>query len=72
MAAYLEGWGQADFGVFNNIADKVSKVPDRIARGQRRQGMNIASIMLGSQDDIAKQSMRYINSVRCHRIRSIA
>lgn len=54
MAAYLEGWGQADFGVFNNIADSIKGALDGIAKASGDKGMNIASIMLGSQDDIAK------------------
>ena len=54
MSAYMEGWGQGDFSVFNSITDTIKGALDGIAKASGDKGMNIAGILLGSQDEIAR------------------
>ena len=60
MSAYMEGWGQGDFSVFNSISDSIKGALDGIAKASGDKGMNVASILLGSQDEIASA----VNEVR--------
>lgn len=60
MTAYMEGWGQGDFSVFNSISDSIKGALDGIAKASGDKGMNVASILLGSQDEIASA----VNEVR--------
>lgn len=53
MSAYMEGWAQGDFSVFNSISDTIKNALDGIAKSTGDKGMNVAGMVLGSQDDIA-------------------
>ena len=54
MTAYMEGWGQGDFSIFNSISDTIKSALDGIAKSTGNKGMNVASMVMGTQDDIAK------------------
>lgn len=51
--AYMEGWGQGDFSIFNSISDSIKNALDGIAKATGDKGMNVAALVLGSQDSIA-------------------
>jgi len=51
---YMEGWGQADYSVFNSIGDAIKGALDGIAKATGDKNMNVAAMVIGSQDDIAK------------------
>lgn len=57
---YMDGWGKADFSVFNSISDSIKGALDGIAKASGDKGMNVAGIVLGSQDEIAQG----INEIR--------
>ncbi len=54
MTAYMEGWGQGDFSIFNSISDTIKSALDGIAKATGDKGMNVAGMVMGSQDDIAR------------------
>jgi TP901 family phage tail tape measure protein len=63
--AYMEGWGQADFSVFNSIGDGIKSALEGIAKATGDKGMNVASLVMGSQDEIAQaiSEVRNLGSV---------
>ena len=54
MTAYMDGWGQGDFSIFNSISDTIKSALDGIAKATGNKGLNVASMVMGTQDDIAK------------------
>ena len=58
--AYMAGWGQGDFSVFNGIGSAIENAIKQINTSVGSKNTNIASIMLGSQAAIADA----INEIR--------
>ena len=51
--AYMAGWGQGDFTVFNGIGSAIENSLKQINAAAGSKNTNIATVMLGSQDAIA-------------------
>lgn len=51
---YMEGWSNGDFSVFNAIGDTIKGALEGIAKATGNKNLNVASMVLGSQDDIAR------------------
>jgi TP901 family phage tail tape measure protein len=55
MLSYLEGWGEADFDVFNDIAGKIEGFMKSIEKNLDEAGKkNLAERILGTRKEIAK------------------
>jgi len=52
--AYMSGWSQADFSVFNGISDAIKAQLESITKAVGGKNTNIATIMLGEQGAIAQ------------------
>jgi hypothetical protein len=50
----MDGWGKADFSVFGGRSDAIKGQLDSIAKATGNKDMGVASMVLGSQDAIAR------------------
>ncbi len=65
MSAYMAGWQQGDFSVFNSISDTIKGALDGIKAATGNKGMDVAGMVLGDQANIAAaiEQVRTMGSV---------
>jgi TP901 family phage tail tape measure protein len=63
MESYLEGWADADFGIFNKIADKIEKVIRTFQKSADEAGRkNMIEAIIGSRREILKLVNQFKNA----------